>query len=154
MVFENFVSVCGWVLVWILKFFFWFGFGFCLEIGFNFSCSGCKKFIRLKQREGVLNFVTKFLLKVYQQRRKKFEKFHRQLRKNLRVEVKKLVRKMKKLSKIRIEMQPRTEQKFFLMTPVRPDLSEWIENRIQTSIGEKDEIWHEFGQIWESRCLS
>ena len=43
---------------------------------------------------------------------------------------------------------------FYLMIPVRPDLNEWIENRIQTSIGEKDEIWHEFGQIWESRYLS
>jgi len=120
LVFENFVSVYGWVLVWILKFFLWFRFGFRLKIGWNFSCSGWKNFVRMKQRKGILNFVWKFLLKVYQQRRKKFEKFHRQLRKNLRVEVKKLVRKMKKLSKIRIEMQPRAEQKFLFNDTYSP----------------------------------
>ena len=99
LVFENFVSVCGWVLVWILKFFFWFGFGFRLKIGLIFLCSGCKNFIRMKQRKGILNFVWKFLLKVYQQRRKKFEKFHRQLRKNLWVKKQMSVRKWKSYQK-------------------------------------------------------
>jgi hypothetical protein len=75
-----------------------------LKIDLNFSCFGWKIFVRMKQRKGILNFVWKVFKKVYQQRRKKFEKFHRQLRKNLRAESQKSVRKMKKLSKSREKM--------------------------------------------------
>ena len=137
---ENFSSYLGlisvWKLVWI------------------FRVQGEKILYAWNKEKEFWILFENFFWKFTNKEEKSLKSFIGSWEKNLRVEVKKLVRKWKSYQKAERKCNRELNRNFCLMTPIRPELSEWIENRIQTSIREKDEIWHEFAQIWESRCLS